>query len=155
MKFNFKKILTFLFILLMYFLPALLFKVDKDFYNSLAGPKIPSWIFSVSWSIIYVCISLLITHYLFSVEKKQKKDFVYFMIFIVANYIISFWFQPTFFCWHNLFWSYTITLFSFVTMMLAALNSLLIDKKWTLLTLPYLCWTLFATIISILLYLKN
>ena len=43
----FKRILLFVLVVFLYFLPSFLFKSDLEFYNSLEGPKLPSIVFPI------------------------------------------------------------------------------------------------------------
>ena len=49
-----KKIILFALVLFLYFLPSLIFKTDLEFYNSLKGPKLPSIVFPIVWTVTQV-----------------------------------------------------------------------------------------------------
>lgn len=151
------KIILFLFILLIYFLPSLIFKTDTEYYNSLNGVKLPVIVFPIVWSFIYVCMSIyvvLLINYVNN-NKVNNKELKLLVLFLVLNYIISGSFTYVFFTAHNLFLSYIITLVTFLTIVIVSLQTLLINKKLTLLTIPYVIWSIIASVFAILIYLQN
>ncbi len=162
MKFNFKKvfkirnILTFLAFLIIYFLPSILFPIDKEYYSSLKGFKLPPIVFIVVWTIIYVCMSIFITYHIY--RDKQKNDnesYKRLIAFLVLNYIFMVAYTVVFFKFHNLFLGYIMCLFTFLTILLSAMESALIKKKSALLLVPYVLWSLFASILAIMYYIQN
>lgn len=155
MKRNYFKIIFFISVLFIYYLPSFLFPIDQEFYNSLNGPKLPSWAFIVAWSIIYVTMSFFATHYAFYPKEERNAETKRILVFLVVNYIFQALYLPAFSIWHNLFLSYILVLFTFVSILIVALESLLVNKKITLLTIPYILWSIVASVISILIYLQN
>lgn len=150
-----KKILFFLLGLFIYFLPSILFRSDTSFYKSLKGTFIPNIVFIIIWTIIFVILSFINT-YLFSNRKEySKKEFRTYFIIMFINYVFIFLFPLGFFVFENLFLGYVFTLLTCVTAILLSMQVLLLNKKITLLYIPYILWTTFATIYSIMLYLKN
>jgi len=155
-KINLKEIITFLFLVFIYFLPSFIFRTDNDYYDSLNGFKVPEIIFIIAWTIIYICNSIFITYHLYhKVINQNDGSYQRLIIFLVTNYVFSSLFPFLFFTLHNLFLSYLTTLFSFVTILLALMEASLFNKKLSLFLLPNVLWTLFATIISIMYYLEN
>lgn len=155
-KINLKEIFTFLFLVFIYFLPSFIFRTDNDYYNSLNGFKVPAIVFIIAWTIIYICNSFFITYHLYhKVINQNDGSYQRLIIFLVTNYVFSSLFPFVFFTLHNLFLSYLTTLFSFVTILLSMMEASLFNKKLSLLLLPNVLWTLFATIISIMYYLEN
>lgn len=151
----FKRILLFGIVVFLYFLPSLIFKTNLEFYNSLEGPKLPSIVFPIVWSILYILLGIFVVYHFEKRESYSKKDFRRVVLFLVINYVISFTFPYFFFVKQSLFMSYVVTLFSLLTMTLATIESLLLNKKTALLLLPYVIWGIIASIFGILLYLNN
>lgn len=85
----------------------------------------------------------------------NKKELRLLVFFLILNYLISSSFTYVFFTVHNLFASYIITLATFLTIVLVSLETLLINKKLTLLTIPYVIWSIIASVFAILIYLQN
>lgn len=138
--------------LLLYFIPSLLFKADPAYYKSLNLPSYaPSaLLFGIAWPILYVIFSLYIAIKLVN-QNLSKEMLVYFII----NYIISFFFNKVFFVDHNLFLTFAVTFCCFLTGLFLFITSLKKNKKEFLVFLPYLLWTLFASILMAHIYLIN
>ncbi len=151
----FKRILVFSIVVFLYFLPSFIFKTDLEFYNSLEGPKLSSIVFPIVWTILFVLFGIFITYYIENKDKYLKKDFNRTFIFLIINYIFLFLFPYVFFVEHNLFISYVVTLFALLTLVLTLIESLLLNKKMSLLLIPHFIWLIIASIFSILLYLNN
>ena len=150
-----KKILFFLLGLFGYFLPSLLFRSDTKFYESLKGTFIPNIVFIIVWAIIFIILSFINTYLFSNKESYNKKEFRTYFILMFINYVFIFLFPLGFFVLENLFLGYIFTLLTCVTAILLSMQVLLLNKKISLLYIPYILWTVFATVYSIMLYLKN
>ena len=150
-----KKILFFLLGLFIYFLPSLLFRSDTKFYESLKGTFIPNIVFIIIWAIIFIILSFINTYLFSNKESYNKKEFRTYFILMFINYVFIFLFPLGFFILENLFLGYIFTLLTCVTAILLSMQVLLLNKKISLLYIPYILWTVFATVYSIMLYLKN
>jgi tryptophan-rich sensory protein len=150
-----KKILFFLLGLFVYFLPSLLFRSDTKFYESLKGTFIPNIVFIIVWAIIFIILSFINTYLFSNKESYNKKEFRTYFILMFINYVFIFLFPLGFFILENLFLGYIFTLLTCVTAILLSMQVLLLNKKISLLYIPYILWTVFATVYSIMLYLKN
>ena len=150
-----KKILFFLLGLFVYFLPSLLFRSDTKFYESLKGTFIPNIVFIIIWTIIFIILSFINTYLFSNKESYNKKEFRTYFILMFINYVFIFLFPLGFFVLENLFLGYIFTLLTCVTAILLSMQVLLLNKKISLLYIPYILWTVFATGYSIMLYLKN
>ena len=150
-----KKILFFLLGLFVYFLPSILFRSDTKFYESLKGTFIPNIVFIIIWAIIFIILSFINTYLFSNKESYNKKEFRTYFILMFINYVFIFLFPLGFFVLENLFLGYIFTLLTCVTAILLSMQVLLLNKKISLLYIPYILWTIFATVYSIMLYLKN
>ncbi len=150
-----KKILFFLLGLFVYFLPSILFRSDTKFYESLKGTFIPNIVFIIIWAIIFIILSFINTYLFSNKESYNKKEFRTYFILMFINYVFIFLFPIGFFVLENLFLGYIFTLLTCVTAILLSMQVLLLNKKISLLYIPYILWTVFATVYSIMLYLKN
>lgn len=150
-----KNILFFLLGLFVYFLPSFVFKTNTDFYNNLKGSFLPNIVFIIVWIIIFTILSFINTKLFSNRKKYNKKDFKTYFIIMFINYVFIFLFPLGFFVLENLFLGYVFTLLTCVTSILLSMQVLLLNKKITVLYIPYILWTTFATIYSIMLYLKN
>lgn len=150
-----KRIFSFLLLLGLYFLPSIIFRTDTNFYNELNGPKLPSIVFPIVWTILYILLSIHIIIIFENRKKYNKSDFLRWFTFLLINYVISSSFSYFFFVKQNLFLGYVITLFTLLSITLTCIESLLLCKKASILLLPYILWGIIASIFGILLYLNN
>lgn len=121
-------------------------------YNTLIKPPLapPKILFPIAWSIIYLLMG--ISYYIFkkNEEDTKKEDFIYYLQLIV-----------------NLLWS--IIFFILKTRLLASIWIIILDilviyiiylflkkvKVSAYLNIPYLLWILFATYLTIGIYILN
>lgn len=120
-------------------------------YNSLAKPFLapPSWIFPVMWSIIYLLMG--ISYYIY---RKDYEDTIVSIIYYIQLFV-------------NLLWS--IIFFVFKFRLFACIWIVLLDvfvlfmiylfwnkkRLSAYLNIPYMLWILFATYLTIGIYLLN
>lgn len=147
-----KKLLLFILILFLYFLPSLLFRTDRNFYYSLNRPfySPKPIVFFICWTILYVIFSYILTKKI--TEKSLSKESV---IAFSINYFVSFFYNYAFFIKHNLFLSFAITLLSFLSGILIFITLLKQNRYNSFLVTPYLLWTLFASILMANIYIIN
>ena len=110
-----KRIFCFLLIIGLYYLPSLIFRTNTEFYNNLNGPKLPSIVFPIVWTVLYVLLAL---HIIINFEKRKKynkSDFLRWFVFLLINYVISSSFSYFFFVKQDLFLGYVITLFTLLS----------------------------------------
>ena len=139
-------------ILILYFLPFLIFGIDITFYNSLKKINIPPIVFSIVWTIIYLCMTFFIYwHLKIKTENKRK----IFWVYLLLNYLIESSYLPVFFNAHNLFLGFVICLLTFLSIVLVAMESFVTKKESVLLLIPYLLWSAFASILAMLIYIWN
>ncbi|MDE6047600.1 MAG: tryptophan-rich sensory protein [Anaeroplasmataceae bacterium] len=144
--------IVFVVCLLLYFLPALLFKADPAYYKSLNLPNYapPAILFAIAWPILYVIFSMYLAIKITN-RDLSKEMIVYFII----NYVISFFFNKVFFIEHNLFLTFAVTFCCFLSGLFLFISSFKKSKKEFFIFLPYLLWTLFASILMAHIYLIN
>ncbi|MEI3527764.1 MAG: tryptophan-rich sensory protein [Bacilli bacterium] len=83
----FKRILLFVLVVFLYFLPSFLFKSDLEFYNSLEGPKLPSIVFPIVWSIIYVLMGIFVVC-IFDKRKDYNKKILLELSFFLSSIML-------------------------------------------------------------------
>lgn len=147
-----KNIILFVGCLLLYFLPTLLFKTDPRYYTSLKLPAYapPSILFQIIWILLYIIFSLFI-----SIKLSNQDLSLEMKIYFIINYSISFFFNKVFFVDHNLFLSFAVTFCSFISGLFIFLTALKRGKKQSLIFLPYILWTGFASILMAHIYFIN
>lgn len=147
-----KSILLFLFFLGLYFLPAVFFKSDVAYYNSISKPVYapPGILFGIIWPILYVLFGVFLTLKIHN-HSLSKEMILYFAI----NYGISFFFNKVFFVDKNLFLSFAVTFCSFISGVFIFMTTFKSSKKDFLFILPYIIWTGYATILMTHIYFLN
>lgn len=149
---TFKEIFFLILILVLYFLPLLIFGLDLNFYNSLQKINVPPFVFSIVWTIIYLCMTFFIFWHYKLKNTANKKTF---WIYLLINYLIESSYLPIFFGLKNLFLSFAICLLTFITIILVALEAYVSKKQTVILLIPYILWSAFASVLAMLIYIWN
>ena len=150
MKAFFKSII----ILLPWFLSSLI-PIDKEFYNSLTLPFFtpPQMAYGIIWSIIYICISISIYQILNTYKIKDiPKSYKYTLL---LNYIANQSFQPLFFLLKSPFLGFVSCILTFITSLFLYKETKDLKGKSAKYLIPYILFSLFATILSLSIYLLN
>ena len=139
-----KKILKFILLLLPWFISAIIFKVDTTYYKSLNLPFFapPPIVFAIVWPILYILITI-------SIIKTDNKDLNYYKSLII-NYFSNQIYTFFFFTIKSPFIALIDTIIVLISSLFLYLNS---NKSKYL--IPYIIWNIFATILSISIYLMN
>ena len=151
-KITFKDILLMLGILLLYFLPLFFFKIDIEYYDSLKKINVPPLVFSIVWTIIYLCMTNFIFWHL---KIKNTHNRGAFWVYLILNYLTESSYVYVFFTLHNLFLSFVVCLFTFLTITLVSLEAFVIKKQSVYFLIPYLIWSAFASVLAVLIYIWN
>lgn len=149
-----RNILKFIFILLSWFLTNIIFKVDSNFYNSLNLPffALPNYLYSIIWTILYLCISVSI----FLVLSNDKFNFIpNYRNTLIINYIFNQLYIFILFTLKNLFLSFVDTILIFVTSLFLYYETKELNKKASKWLLPYVFFNIFTIILSISIYFMN
>ena len=149
-----KQILKFIVILLPWFLSSLI-PIDKKFYNSLDLPFFtpPSWSYSIIWSIIYLCIAISIYQILKRYKVKElPKSYKYTLL---INYLANQSFQPLFFLFKNTFLGFISCIVTFITSLFLYKETYELKESSAKYLIPYILFSLFATFLSLTIYLLN
>ena len=148
-----KKIFIFLLCLLPWFL-ASLFPLDYNFYSSLNLPffALPNYLYSIIWTILYLCISVSI----FLVLSNDKFNFIpNYRNTLIINYIFNQLYIFILFTLKNLFLSFVDTILIFVTSLFLYYETKELNKKASKWLLPYVFFNIFTIILSISIYFMN
>lgn len=128
-----------------------LLKDSFSFYKSLNKPFFapPNWIFPIVWSILYLLMG--ISYYL---VRNKNDDDVYKHIYNWQLFFNLLW-PIIFFIFEQLLLSsiWIVCLDVLIIVMILLFNK--VDKKAGYLQLPYLLWTIFATILNISIFILN
>ena len=149
-----KKILTFIIILIPWFIGGLLFRSDTVFYKSLNKPVFapPPILFPIVWTILYILIAISI--YLILKDNKLKDNPSYtksLLINYVSNQIFSF----LFFTLKSPFLALIDTFIVLISSLFLYCESKELNKTSAKLLMPYILWNIFATILIIFIFFIN
>ena len=149
-----KAFFKFIIILLPWFLSSLI-PIDKEFYNSLTLPFFtpPQMAYGIIWSIIYIGISvssyqILNTYKIKDIPKSYKYT-------LLLNYIANQSFQPLFFLLKSPFLGFVSCILTFITSLFLYKETKDLKEKSAKYLIPYILFSLFATILSLSIYLLN
>lgn len=150
-----RKIFMFILFLLPWFLSTVLFKPDSSYYYSLKLPFFapPSIIFTIVWIIIYILIAYN-TFKIYDEYKCECSAKKYYSMLII-NYVFNQLFIILFFCFHSLFLGFVDTLAVFITSLWVYYESNKLNDEVSKPLVPYIIWALFATLLSLTVYLMN
>lgn len=130
---------------------GLLLMNSFDFYKTLERPFFapPNWIFPVVWTILYLLMG--ISYYI--VSNKEDNQLVK-QIYNLQLFLNLLW-PIIFFIFEQLLLSsiWIVCLDVLIIVMIYLFNK--IDKKASYLQIPYLLWTLFATVLNISIFILN
>ena len=149
-----KAFFKFILILLPWFLSSLI-PIDKKFYNSLTLPFFtpPQMAYGIIWSIIYIGISISIYQILNTYKIKDiPKSYKYTLL---LNYIANQSFQPLFFLLKSTFLGFVSCILTFITSLFLYKETKDVKEKSAKYLIPYILFSLFATILSLSIYLLN
>ena len=149
-----KAFFKFIIILLPWFLSSLI-PIDKEFYNSLTLPFFtpPQMAYGIIWSIIYICISISIYQILNTYKIKDiPKSYKYTLL---LNYIANQSFQPLFFLLKSPFLGFVSCILTFITSLFLYKETKDLKEKSAKYLIPYILFSIFATILSLSIYLLN
>lgn len=148
-----KKFLIFIISFLLFVLPSILIK-DYSFYSQINLPwfALPKIAFPIVWTILYfliaISISIIYSMYQFKYISDYNKS-------LISNYIFNQLFTFVFFYFKNLFFGFVIALFNFITSLFLYYESKSLDEKSSKFLIPYVLFSLFATILSLTIYFIN
>ncbi len=148
-----KQFKTFIKYMLLFIIPNILYMPDYTFYNELNLPFFaPSRVVFNIWWILYILISFVMTKVTHNTSDKDKYDIQ--KIFVI-NYFFNMLFTPLFFGLKSLGLGMLTTAFTFLTAIVLFMVVYEKNKKLSLLLIPYILWTLYASILSIAIVILN
>jgi tryptophan-rich sensory protein len=120
-------------------------------YSNLIKPILspPNWLFPLSWSIIYLLMG--ISYYLFKKNSYDKKITIIYYIQLFVNALWSI----IFFAWKLYFLSIIWIILLDILVLIMLILFYKYNKVSTYLNIPYIIWILFATYLTIGIYLLN
>ena len=149
-----KKILTFIIILLPWFLSSLL-PVNYNYYKSLNLPFFapPNIFYIIAWTITYIGIATSI--YKIITSCKLKDIPTSYKLTLLINYLANQSFTPIFFILKNNFLGFISCITTFLSTLYLTQETKTLKEESTKFLYPYILLSLFATILSLFIYLMN
>jgi tryptophan-rich sensory protein len=149
-----RKIINFIIVFIPWLLSGFLFSSNVSFYDEINLPifAIPKQLFSPIWTILYILISLSITFLLNKNFIKYEKEYKKALIF---NYIFNQLFLFFFFQLQNIFLGFIDSILIFITSLFLYYETKEFNKKSSYLLLPYVFFSLYATILTLTIYFMN
>ena len=144
---NFIKYLLFL---IPWFISALLFKSSTIYYESLSLPffAIPSYLFGIVWSILYILIAISIFMVYENSIKEYKK---YLLINFISNQLFTFFF----FTLRNNFLSLIDVVITLISAIYLYNETKLQNKKASYFLIPYIVFSIYALLLILSINLLN
>ena len=149
-----KRIGLFILFLLLWFLGSFI-PIDYSYYKELTLPGFapPSWFYGVIWTINYILLSISMSS-IFS-EYKFKDIPNSYKLSLIINYIFNQSFIIVFFIIKNNFLGFVSCLGTFISSLFLYEESMELNKKSTQGLKLYVLFNIFATILSLSIYLLN
>lgn len=149
-----KKILKFVLCLAPWFLTSII-PLDYKFYDKINLPFFapPRIFYPIAWSITYLLIAItiysIVTSYKFKDIPKNYK------ITLLINYLFNQSYTLSFFGLKSTFLGFVTCLGTLISALFLYEESSLLNNKITKLLIPYILLLVFATILSLSIYLLN
>lgn len=149
-----KKIFLFICCCLPWFLNNII-PVDYKYYNTINKPFFapPQIFYPIAWTIIYILITITIYNVVLSYKFKNLPR--NYKITLIINYIFNQSYTLVFFGLKNNFLGFISCLGTFITSLFLFEESSLLNSKISKLLHPYIILSLFATLLSLSIYLLN
>ena len=147
-----KKVIIFLLLLIPWGFSSFLFPIDNTFFEQLNLPIFtpPNYIFAFVWIIIYILTTISV--YTIIKNDLQNKNYLVSLIF---NYITNQLFPFFFFTLRSPFLGFVDCILVLITTINLYIETKKINEKSVKLLIPYIVWSIFATILSLTIYIMN
>ena len=149
-----KKIFTYLLCLAPWFLTSIL-KVDYNYLDKIKTPFFtpPKAFYGISWTIIYILTAYTIYKIVYSYKWKEIPNS--YKITLLINYILNQSFVIVFFILKNNFLGFISCITTLISVLFLYEETSLLKNKSKYLLIPYILLSVFATILSLSIYLLN
>ena len=149
-----KKIFLFLCCLLPWFLNNII-PLNYNYYKEIKLPFFapPSYFYGIIWPIIYILIAISIYNIVSSLKWKEIPN--NYKIILLINYIFNQSYTIIFFGLKNNFLAFISCLGTLITSIFLKEETSLMNNKISKILIPYILLSIFATILSLSIYLYN
>ena len=130
-----------------------LFMMGSNQYNDLLLPTFapPGWLFPVMWTILYILMGISCYLIFISNDKDKNKALIVYALQLFINSLWTLFFFRLEWYLFSFFW--LILLLVLIIYMIYCFFP--INKKASLLQIPYLIWVLFASYLNLGIYILN
>ena len=149
-----KKIFLFLCCLLPWFLNNII-PLNYNYYKEIKLPFFapPSYFYGIIWPIIYILIAISIYNIVSSLKWKEIPN--NYKIILLINYIFNQSYTIIFFGLKNNFLAFISCLGTLITSIFLKEETSLMNNKISKILIPYILLSIFATVLSLSIYLYN
>lgn len=149
-----KKIIIYVLHLLPWFITNII-PLDYNYINEIKTPFFtpPNLFYPIAWTIIYMLVAITTTS--IATTYKYKEIPKSYKIVLLINYLFNQSYTLVFFGLNNQFLGFISCLGTFISTMYLYEETSLVDHKKKYLLIPYILLSLFATILSITIFLLN
>lgn len=149
-----KKIILFLCCLLPWFLNNII-PLNYNYYKEIKLPFFapPSYFYGIIWPIIYILIAISIYNIVSSLKWKEIPN--NYKVILLINYIFNQSYTIIFFGLKNNFLAFISCLGTLITSIFLKEETALMNNKISKILIPYILLSIFATILSLSIYLYN
>ena len=149
-----KKIFLFLCCLLPWFLNNII-PLNYNYYKEIKLPFFapPSYFYGIIWPIIYILIAISIYNIVSSLKWKEIPN--NYKIILLINYIFNQSYTIVFFGLKNNFLAFISCLGTLITSIFLKEETSLMNNKISKILIPYILLSIFATVLSLSIYLYN
>ena len=149
-----KRLFTYLLCLLPWFITSIL-KVDYDYLNKIKTPFFtpPNYFYAIAWTIIYILVAFTI--YKIVTSYKIKEIPKTYKITLIVNYLLNQSFVIVFFIFKNNFLGFISCITTLISTLFLYEETSLLKNKSKYLIIPYILLSIFATILSLSIYILN
>lgn len=149
-----KKIFIFLCCLLPWFLNNII-RLNYDYYDKITKPFFapPKIFYPIAWTLIYILIAITIYTLLQSYKLKDLPR--NYKITLIINYLFNQSYTLVFFGLNNAFLGFASCLGTFLSALFLYEETSLLNNKISKLLHPYIILSIFASILSLSIYLLN
>lgn len=127
----------------------------ENWYNLLNQPSFrpPNWLFGPVWTILYTLMGISL-YWIWTAGTKKKEVRNALKLFAVHLVFNATW-SIVFFGMHNILLSLINIIVLWILIIMVMIKFYKIDKKASLILLPYLAWVSFATVLNFSIFLLN
>ena len=149
-----KKIFLFLCCLLPWFLNNII-PLNYNYYKEIKLPFFapPSYFYGIIWPIIYILIAISVYNIVSSLRWKEIPN--NYKIILLINYIFNQSYTIIFFGLKNNFLAFISCLGTLITSIFLKEETSLMNNKISKILIPYILLSIFATVLSLSIYLYN